>query len=183
MPLVFINELLPSPVGADADEEWIELFNSESFAVELNGWTLKDSAGKITTYTFPENTRIPAHGFLLLPRKETKITLNNDQDGLTLFSAGKTVVHSLTYTTAPTGESFNYLPATDSWEWNAVLTPNAENAKKAEAEPEETASMELASEPLITENHSLFLTLLAPAFLFSFFAAAAFFFLERKLRN
>lgn len=34
---VFINEILPNPAGADETNEWIELYNSNNFVVDLSG--------------------------------------------------------------------------------------------------------------------------------------------------
>ncbi|PIV44885.1 MAG: hypothetical protein COS25_02800, partial [Candidatus Nealsonbacteria bacterium CG02_land_8_20_14_3_00_37_10] len=48
---VVINEILPFPVGPDAEEEWIEVFNQNNFEVDLSGWQIADTAGK--TYTLP----------------------------------------------------------------------------------------------------------------------------------
>ena len=83
---VFINEILPNPEGADETDEWIELYNSNNFDVDLSGWQLQDTAGTITTYTIPQNTKILADGFLVFKRPDTKIMLNNDGDGLNLLT-------------------------------------------------------------------------------------------------
>ena len=36
-----INELMPDPDGSDTDQEWIELYNSSSSTVALDGWTIR----------------------------------------------------------------------------------------------------------------------------------------------
>lgn len=38
---VVINELLPDPPGADAGQEWVELYNASSVAVDLEGWRIE----------------------------------------------------------------------------------------------------------------------------------------------
>lgn len=72
---IIINEILPSPKGSDAEEEWIEIFNQGNSEAELAGWKIADSTGTVKTYTFPQGTVIPSQGFLLLSRPLTKITL------------------------------------------------------------------------------------------------------------
>jgi len=123
---VFINEILPSPEGADAEEEWIELSNDNDFEVDLARWEIKDIEGKTKTYIFPENTGIPANGFFVLKRPTSKITLNNDGDGLNLIRPDKGIVDGTSYDKAPEGQSFN---KTDSgWTWSTNLTPGSPNA-------------------------------------------------------
>lgn len=127
---VIINEILPSPTGPDKDEEWIELFNQNDVDVGLNGWILKDVVGKITIYTFPNNTKILKHSFLLLSRHETKITLNNSEDGLVLVGPSGRIVDTTNYKNAPLGQSYNRplsSGTSTAWYWSPVLTPNSPN--------------------------------------------------------
>ena len=52
LPKIVINELLPSPAGSDAEEEWIEIFNPNDFEFDISGWKLQDTVGKTKTYIF-----------------------------------------------------------------------------------------------------------------------------------
>lgn len=47
-PHVIINEVMADPAGSEPDQEWVELYNDGSNAVDLDGWTLKDENGEIT---------------------------------------------------------------------------------------------------------------------------------------
>lgn len=128
---VFINEILPNPQGADETDEWIELYNSNSFDVDLSGWQLQDRAGTITTYTIPSITKILANGFLVFKRPDTKIMLNNDGDGVNLLTPDGKTVDSTGFVNAPLGQSYN-LPAgrqvkPGDWSWSTTLTPAAKN--------------------------------------------------------
>ena len=69
---IVLNEILPSPDGPDAENEWIEVFNQNNFEVDLSGWKIRDKEGKTTTYTFSANTKISPLGYLVLKRTETK---------------------------------------------------------------------------------------------------------------
>src|SRR5258706_5918274 len=52
----------------NAQDDWIELFNAESFAVDLSGYYLTDDGLNPTKYRVPANGqyRIPPGGFLLV---------------------------------------------------------------------------------------------------------------------
>lgn len=135
---VVFNEILPSPEGADAENEWIELFNENGFAVGLSGWQIKDSVGRSQIYTFPEGTEINSKGFLVLIRPKTNITLNNDGDSLKLIQPNGKVIDEISYEKAPRGNSFNLTYS--GWVWNNIPTPNAKNGQStqiAEEEPEQ----------------------------------------------
>lgn len=122
--LVF-NELLPSPEGPDAEEEWIEIFNQNNFEVDISGWKIKDSEGRAVTYIFPTDTKISPKSYLVLQRPETKITLNNTNDGLNLIQPNGEITDSLTYEKAPRGQSYNRTES--GWFWSSSLTPGTRN--------------------------------------------------------
>ncbi len=122
---VIFNEILPFPKGADALEEWIEIFNQNNFEVDLSKWQIADTAGRTSIYTFPAGTKISAQGFLVLPRPESKITLNNDEDGLLLIQPNENVLDSVNYQKAPRGQSYN--KTENGWVWSSVLTPGSVN--------------------------------------------------------
>jgi len=129
---VFINEILPNPAGSDSNDEWIELYNSTSSNVDLSGWQIQDTTGTVTTYTIPKNTNIPAGSFLVFKRPETKIMLNNDNDGVNLLTPDKKIADSKTFPKAPLGQSYNKINS--AWVWSATLTPGAVNVAKAVTE-------------------------------------------------
>lgn len=122
---IFINEILPNPKGADEIDEWIELYNSNNLDVDLSGWQLKDKVGTVTTYTIPNGTKIMANGFKLFSRTETKIMLNNNQDGINLLMPDKNIADSISFTSAPLGQSYN--KTSNGWKWNTTLTPGVIN--------------------------------------------------------
>ncbi len=122
---VVINEILPSPEGTDDQGEWIELYNQNNFEVDLSGWKIEDMEGAKTTYAFDKNTKIAPNGFLVLKRPETKITLNNSEDGLNLFWPNDKIVDSLSYIKASVNQSYNRVAS--DWQWSANLTPGSAN--------------------------------------------------------
>ncbi len=97
---LIISELLPSPsTGAD---EWIELENTTDASVSLEGLTLVDASGKITTLT----GSIDANGFVLIANPSGK--LNNDGDSITLTNLDESILDSVSY-----GTNSNPVPKKD----------------------------------------------------------------------
>jgi len=136
---VFINEILPNPSGADETNEWIELYNSNSSDVDLPGWQIQDTEGTTTTYTIPKNTKILANGFLIFKRPDTKIMLNNDEDGLNILTPDKKIVDSVVFTKAPLGQSYNKTKS--GWAWSTTLTPGAVNIVTTPASKNSTKNL------------------------------------------
>ncbi|MEO8733828.1 MAG: lamin tail domain-containing protein, partial [Flavobacteriales bacterium] len=74
LPAVFINELMASNASTITDEngeydDWFEIYNSTSAAVDLAGWYASDDATHLTKYQFPIGSTVaivPANGFLLV---------------------------------------------------------------------------------------------------------------------
>ncbi len=122
---IYINEIMPSPQGADSEEEWIELYNQNGFEIDLANWQIKDTVGAVKTYTCPANTKISAYGFLLIPRPTSKITLQNSGDGLELLNPNQELVYSINYPKATIGQS--YSRQGESWAWTTTPTPNTQN--------------------------------------------------------
>ncbi len=122
---IIFNEILPSPEGADAENEWIEIFNQNNSAIDLSGWKIKDSKGTVVTYSFPTSTKIIGLGYLVISRKESKITLNNDEDSLTLTRPDGKTADTISFEKAPLGQSYNKTKS--DWQWSGSLTPGAKN--------------------------------------------------------
>jgi len=133
---IVFNEILPSPEGADAENEWIELYNQNDFDVDLSGWTIKDTAGSAKTYTL--NAKIPALGYLVLLRPETKITLNNTGDGLNLINPNKEIVDLVDFGKASLNQS--YSKTSSGWDWNSNLTPGEKNIIPAKTKKSPSAA-------------------------------------------
>lgn len=103
--MVYINEWFPNPAGPDADKEFIELFNSGSVAAELRGWRIETEKGK--AFSLSAKTIAP-RGYLLLWKRETKLSLRNSDGGLILFrSDGSAADRGAFYGAAPEGKSLS----------------------------------------------------------------------------
>ena len=58
------TSLMPAVPFSESPEEWIELYNKGTAAVDLSGWKFTDGI----TYTMPNGTTIPAGGYLVVAK-------------------------------------------------------------------------------------------------------------------
>jgi Lamin Tail Domain len=102
--MIYINEWLPNPVGNDAAGEFVELYNSSGVAVGLDGYAI--SAGKKATSL--SGYSIAGHGYLVLNKKQSKLSLKNSDGGLWLYGpSGQPIDYGAFTGAAPEGKSFS----------------------------------------------------------------------------
>ena len=102
---ITLNEVLPNPHDVDFDgdgvpnykDEYIEIYNPQSFSVQLAGWFLDDAEGGSSAYAIPVTTTIDAGGFLLFFRSETGVALNNDGDDVRLIGPDGSIVDAFSF--------------------------------------------------------------------------------------
>lgn len=90
---MIIREFLPNPVGADKDGEYIKIFNDTDVAVNLSGWKISDASGK----AFNLSGTIKSKEELVLTAIQTKISLNNNGETISLFNSNGILVDKLGY--------------------------------------------------------------------------------------
>ena len=129
---ITINEFLPSPIGKDAEEEWIELYNDSDSVVDISGWQLDDEDGGSKPFVFPENTLIAPKSYSVFSRQITKIALNNDDDKVRLLLSTKIVFQEVSYEKAPKGKSSAKTPAGFVWSTPTPGFPNIIGTEKQE---------------------------------------------------
>lgn len=121
---IVFNEILPSPEGADQENEWIEIFNQSVNSIDLSGLIIKDVEGVITSYIFPKNSIIGPKEYLVLKRGTTKITLNNTGDKLEILCQGK-IIDWVAYEKAKKNQSYNRFDS--GWQWSDIPSPGKAN--------------------------------------------------------
>lgn len=129
-----LSEALPDPEGSDVTDEWIELHNTGSTAVDLYGWQVADPS---KVYTISESTELSSNGYLVLSVIDTGISLNNSGDTITLYDPAGDIMDEISYTDSETG--YSYARVSGSWNWTSSLTPGESNIITASAESETTS--------------------------------------------
>lgn len=125
--MVFINEWLPYPYDGAA-AQFIELWNSGEAPVSLHGWRLEKGNGKIFKL---DGRSIPANGYLVLTRGETKLAIKHSGESLALYdSEGILQDRSSFAGSAKKGKSFSRADAgtgpAEHFIWTSA-TPGAAN--------------------------------------------------------
>jgi hypothetical protein len=130
---VRINELLPNPAGTDTDNEWLELYNPGPGSVDMTGWAIDDAAtidevgvrGRIPEDFDPVCSSDPviAPGEYRVVKFAGSV-LNNSGDDIYLISdrtLTPTVVHIVTYGSAPPGNVWSCIPdGSDNFAWRTA---------------------------------------------------------------
>lgn len=75
-------------------EDWIELYNNTSIAMDLFGLFLSDSYTNLTKFAFPQNTIIQPNGYLLIWADEDPSTTDYLHANFKLSSTGEQIVIS-----------------------------------------------------------------------------------------
>ena len=69
---VVINEIMFNPISRDNDDEFIELYNRGTNAVDLSKWRLRGGI----TYTFPNNTILSPNSYLIVADDAARLMTN-----------------------------------------------------------------------------------------------------------
>ncbi|NTW14148.1 MAG: PKD domain-containing protein [Candidatus Moranbacteria bacterium] len=101
---IVINELFPYP--DTGEEEWIEIRNTASEEISLEGWRVKDASSGVG-YVFPTGTTLNPNGFLILGGEISKIALNNSgHESVTLLFPDGSVADTYSYEKTEAGTSY-----------------------------------------------------------------------------
>ena len=132
---IVINEALPNPYDNETEGEWIELQNATADTVHLCGWSIDDEEGGSKPYRLDGESINPLE-YLLLPRAQTKIALNNDADEVRLFAphpgdasaqGSGFLAAAIPIYKAVEGESYA-LRQDGNYVWTPYVTPQQKNA-------------------------------------------------------
>lgn len=110
---VRFTALYPNTTGSDEAEEYIEIENTGTESINLNGWSLKDSSDK--SYLIKDTEVLLAGKALRLYRTQSKITLNNTGDTVELIAPNNEMIDTVTYESAEKGAIYNF--ANMQWNW------------------------------------------------------------------
>ena len=139
-----LSEIYANTEGTDSEEEFIEITNTGSETVDLQGWSLTDASEK--TYTINDSQTVEPGTYLALSRETTSIALNNSgTESVALIAPDDVVIDQMTYDTTTKGQSFILLNG--SWVGTTNVTPNEPNIF-SQLEPETTEETGV-SEPVV----------------------------------
>jgi hypothetical protein len=127
---VYLNEILPNPKGDEEKEEFIELVNNDSGPIDLFGWTIRDGS-KTGKYVFKEHVEIESGEYFAIYRPDSKITLNNSSESVTLYNPQGKITSSVSYDKSTEDASYSF--DGKKWKWSKYLTPSKKN--KFDSEP------------------------------------------------
>ena len=139
---VIINEIFANPSGAEnapmPGGEWVELYNTGDWSIDVNGWYLYDS---YDNHALPVNaanvaggsTLIPSGGYLVVFRNgDADFSLNNDDDTVRLFNDQiglGTLIDSQSYINPDEDKTWSGMPnGLGAWSDNHTPTPGGANA-------------------------------------------------------
>ncbi len=123
---LIISEFLPNPEGSD-DNEWIELHNSSDKEIDLLGWQLDDEDGGSKPFIFKESFILKSNAFAVIPREESKITLNNNKDQVRVLTPLGETWQSVEYQKVGEGNSYAWDGVNKEWFVNSSPMPGEQD--------------------------------------------------------
>jgi hypothetical protein len=140
---VVINELMPLNLSTVADnygefDDWIELFNKSSAAIDLSGFYLSDNHNKPSKWQFPAGTVIEGYGYLIIwtdgdstqTGLHTNFKLSSVGEEAVLAKPDLTVIDKISFPVTNMELSFSRVPnGTGAFKWQNP-TFNSSNDSK-----------------------------------------------------
>lgn len=119
---IVINEVLPDPVGADAGNEWVELYNTDGGSISIAGYVLEDNNGDRMTLSGEITT-------WLVIKQQGSFGLTNTGSTIKLFSDNTSTdpIDAFTYGSSSEGKSWGRIPDGGSI-YGEKLTPTEGSA-------------------------------------------------------
>lgn len=137
---VRINEVAPNP---ESGEEWIELFLEDGEYADLTSFRLADAHSTIAQLAQTLTSSSP-YGVITL----TRAYLNNSGDSVRLIAPDDTEITTLQYEAVPTGGSWAFDTATQTYVVSATPTPGSFNEISQPPTPEKTVSSRTHDTPI-----------------------------------
>jgi len=124
---LIVNEALPDPAGNDGENEFIEIKNTSSQAIDLADFYIDDADGGSSPYKIPDGTTIEVNGYLVFYSRDTKISLNNTGDKARLLYPDKTLLTEMAFDKSPQTDTSYARKTDESCAWTTEPTPGEEN--------------------------------------------------------
>lgn len=153
IPKIFINEFLASNAHINYDpdykdySDWFELYNAESFPINLNGYFLTDDILNPTKWQITEDITIESNGYIIFwadnekNGSHTDFQLNVDGEDIGIYMPDGSVVDEISFQTQQTDISYGRNPTNmDEWLYYSIPTPDQLNETSGLASPVSTSN-------------------------------------------
>lgn len=122
---IVITEFMANPAAvADASGEWLEIVNTTSLPIDINGWHIKDNGtnnhtinngGPLmmnpgATFVLANNSDSTTNGGIMVDYTYSSFSLTNTNDEIILTDFAGAVIDSVVYTSSTSGKSWNLDP-------------------------------------------------------------------------
>jgi len=153
-PPIWLNEVEPFNISGATDnfgqhEPWVELYNSGSAPVSLNGWYLTDNSSNLTKWPFPAGVTIQPQQFLTVwldgeVAQTTSAALHANfripqSSGMLAlvwpFQGNPTVLDYLSYSVVPADKSYGLAVNGDPGQYGIFYSPTPGAGNNASAPP------------------------------------------------
>jgi len=154
---IIINEFLCSNASGMLNSEtgrfsdWIELYNTDSQDINLEGFFLSDDESLLARWSFPPNTIIPGNGFLLVyPDKldeglHLNFGLSKDGESIYISDPDGIINDFIEFGEQKPDVSYGRKPTNPlEWAWFAEPTPGEENYSQFFLRPTENAPPDIS---------------------------------------
>jgi len=122
---LIITELLPNPDGTDTGNEFIEIYNTNDYAVDLSEYKIFVGLDD-EVYDFPADTQIDPLSYMVFYDSGIGFTLVNSQ-GQVKLQLDDYINETLAYEDAPSGQSWALI--NEEWVYTNRPTSETENLK------------------------------------------------------
>lgn len=130
-----LSELFPDPDSplSDSEDEFIEIFNPNNFAVELEGYKIQAGTDWRYSHTFNDE-KITAKSYRYVTSGDSSLTLSNSGSQVRIIDPNSKQLSAISYVDAQTGLSLSNIGG--QWQWTNQVTPGSKN-KSALADNQE----------------------------------------------
>ena len=121
-----VSELLPNAVGADTDNEFIEVYNPNNSDVDLSHYVFYVGPNYEKNYSFPDGAVVEAGRYKVFYNNSIKFSLLNTSGSVRLQSAdGYLTNETATYNDPDEGSAWAYIDSV--WQYTDQITPGEAN--------------------------------------------------------
>ncbi len=146
-----VNEVLPNPSGSgnDSTDEFIEIYNPNLVAFNLEGYGLQTGTTSHHSYIFPAGSSLAPQSFTAYYSAKTGLSLSNSAGQVKLLDpSGNSISVSDVYGVAKDGQSWVF--ANGKWSWTNVISPGGINIISSQTST--MASVTIPTSSLVVSN-------------------------------